>query len=99
MNDAMSFSELRKNLKAACDKVCSEHEPLLIKRRNGEDVVILSRADYESLDETARIELNPYQSAHLKASMAEVARGEMVTFKNTEALEREVNKFFQTRAE
>ena len=33
MQRAVSYSELRKKLKTACDQVCDRHEPLLISRR------------------------------------------------------------------
>ena len=30
MSDRMSYSELRRRLKAACDQVCDRHEPLVV---------------------------------------------------------------------
>jgi antitoxin YefM len=53
MPDRMSYSELRRSLKAACDRVCDRHEALLIERRRGGDVVLLAQEDYQSLEETA----------------------------------------------
>ena len=46
MPDRVSYSELRRSLKAACDQVCDRHEPLLIERRRGGDVVLLATEDY-----------------------------------------------------
>jgi antitoxin YefM len=53
MRDRLSYSELRRNLKAACDQVCDRHEPLVIERRRGGDVVLLAKEDFQSLEETA----------------------------------------------
>lgn len=53
MNYALSYSEIRKNLKTHFDSVCTEHLPLLVTRKRGENVVIISEEDYRSLEETA----------------------------------------------
>jgi antitoxin YefM len=65
MNESISYSDLRDNLKHAFDKVCTEHIPLLVNRRNGEDVVILSKYDYESLEETAYLLRSPKNARRL----------------------------------
>ena len=53
MRDRISYSRLRRSLKAACDQVCDRHEPLVIERRRGGDVVLLAKEDYAALEETA----------------------------------------------
>ena len=42
MSLEISYSEMRKSLKSYLDQVCSEHKPLLVKRRKGENVMLLS---------------------------------------------------------
>lgn len=59
MNYALSYSEIRKNLKAYLDQVCTEHSPLLVTRKRGENVVIISEEDYRSLEETAYLSRSP----------------------------------------
>ena len=54
-----TYSNFRQNLKAFLDKVLKMHEPLYIKRCKGEDIVILSKQDYESLQETFYLLKNP----------------------------------------
>ena len=49
--DTISYSELRQKLKARMDKVCVDHAPLLVTRQNGDPVVMMSLAEYESLEE------------------------------------------------
>jgi antitoxin YefM len=55
----ISYSEARKSLKTYLDKVCLEHTPYFIKRRNGENVVFLAEDDYRSLEETAYLSRSP----------------------------------------
>jgi antitoxin YefM len=65
MPDRVSYSELRRSLKAACDQVCDRHEPLLIERRRGGDVVLLAKDDYDSLEETAYLLSSPENARRL----------------------------------
>lgn len=59
MNYALSYSEIRKNLKVYLDQVCTEHLPLLVTRKRGENVVVISEEDYRSLEETAYLSRSP----------------------------------------
>ena len=59
MRREISYSEARKSLKSYLDKVCSEHTPLLITRRKGENVMLLAEDDYRSLEETAYLSRSP----------------------------------------
>ncbi len=65
MNDSISYSDLRSQLKAHCDRVCEERIPLLVKRRNGDDVVILSKDDYAAIAETAYLMQSPTNAQRL----------------------------------
>ena len=59
MNHSLSYSEMRQNLKNCLDKVCLEHTPLLITRKRGDNVVVMSEEDYRSLEETAYLTRSP----------------------------------------
>jgi antitoxin YefM len=65
MPRAVSYSQLRAELKSVLDEVCDNHEPVYVTRRRGGDVVILSREDYESLDETAHLLRSPANAKRL----------------------------------
>jgi len=52
MNNTISYSSLRANLKSTLDEVCNAHNPILVTRKNGDDIVIVSKSDFESLEET-----------------------------------------------
>lgn len=59
MRREISYSEMRKGLKSYMDQVCSEHEPLLVTRRSGDNVMLLCEDDYRSLEETAYLSRSP----------------------------------------
>lgn len=87
MNDSISYSELRDNLKTALDKVCNEHIPLLVNKRNGEDVVILSKEDYVSLEETAYLLRSPKNAKRLLEALY---RDNKISFNDIEALKTDI---------
>lgn len=60
-----TYSNFRQNLKTYLDKVFLNHDPLFITRANGEDVVVLSKSDYESLTETLHLLGNPTNAKRL----------------------------------
>jgi antitoxin YefM len=89
MERAVSYSELRKKLKTACDQVCDSHEPLLIKRRSGGDVVLLAKEDYEALEETAYLLSSPENARRLLEALRRRTEDRSV-FASIDALKHEV---------
>lgn len=69
-----SYTTFRQHLKTFLDKVIAEHSPLFVKRANGEDVVVLSKADYESMQETFYLLKSPRNAARLLESIQEFER-------------------------
>ena len=65
MARSTTYSALRSNLKKALDEVCDDHEPLRVERKNGDPVVVLSEADYNSLEETAYLLRSPENARRL----------------------------------
>lgn len=51
--DAMTYTTIRADLASAIDRVCNDHEALIITRNGGQSVVMLSLEDYKALVETA----------------------------------------------
>ena len=47
-----TYSNFRQNLKSFLDLVLSTKAPLFVSRSKGEDVVVISKSDYESMQET-----------------------------------------------
>lgn len=67
--DAASYTEVRKNLKHYFDKVYAEHDPVIVTRKNNENIVLLSLDDYNALKETHYLLSNEKNATKLKASL------------------------------
>jgi antitoxin YefM len=74
----VSYTELRQNLKKHLDSVCESRAPLVVTRQNGEPVVVLSLAEYESLEETLHLLLDPANSERLVQSITQAEKGKLV---------------------
>ena len=51
--DGITYSTARSNLAGVMNRVCEDHEPLIITRNGDQSVVMLSLEDYKALEETA----------------------------------------------
>jgi antitoxin YefM len=72
---AITASEARKNLFPLIEKVNDDREPIEITSKRG-DAVLLSRADYEALTETAWLLRAPANARRLLESLAQAQEGE-----------------------
>ncbi|MBI3463125.1 MAG: type II toxin-antitoxin system Phd/YefM family antitoxin [Planctomycetes bacterium] len=70
-----TFSKLRSHLKSYCDQAVANREPIRVRRRSGEDVVLLAADEYDSLAETMHLLSSPRNAARLLAALAEARRG------------------------
>ena len=48
--DAMTYSAARANLASVMNRVCEDHEPLIITRNGDQSVVMLSLEDFKALE-------------------------------------------------
>jgi antitoxin YefM len=74
--DAITYTAARANLANTMDRVCNDHEPLIITR-NGEQqaVVMLSLEDFKALEETAYLLRNPTNAKRLLAATEQLNAG------------------------
>ena len=72
---ARTYSEARHDLKNVMDEACNNHEPILITRRKGESVVLLSLEDYESIMESEYLRSTPANATRLLKSLEESRAG------------------------
>ncbi len=63
--DAMTYSAARANLARTMDRVCNDHEALIITRNGEQSVVMLSLEDYKALEETAYLLRTPANAKRL----------------------------------
>lgn len=73
--DAITYSSARANLASTMDRVCSNHEPLIITRSGEKAVVMLSLEDYKALEETAYLLRSPANARRLLSSIAQLNAG------------------------
>ena len=73
--NALPYSQARSNLAKTMDKVCDDHAPVIITRKNQRSVVMISLEDYESLEETAYLLRSPRNARRLLESIAELESG------------------------
>jgi antitoxin YefM len=74
--DAISYSAARANLAKTMDRVCDDHEPLIITRNGQQSVVMLSLDDYKALEETAYLLRSPANAKRLLSAIAQLAAGQ-----------------------
>ena len=76
--NAVNYSDLRKNLKSYMDRVYQDREPLIITRKNNENVVMISITEYNSLVETDYLLSSEANARHLIESVDSARRGESI---------------------
>ncbi len=70
--DAMTYSTLRSNLASTMDRVCDDHEVLIITRNGDQAVVMLSLEDYKALEEAAYLLCTPANAKRLLSAAAQL---------------------------
>lgn len=71
----ITYSEVRSKLAEIMEKVCDDHAPIIITRKNSRSVVMLSLDDYEAMEETAFLLRSPKNARRLIESIAELESG------------------------
>ena len=70
-----TYTNFRQRLKSYLDSVRNNHTPLIVTSANSEDVVVLSKSDYESMEETFYLLKSPANAARLLKSMEDYETG------------------------
>lgn len=73
--DAISYSAARANLASTMDRVCEDHEALIITRNGQQSVVMLSLEDFTALEETAYLLRSPANAKRLMGAMEQLNAG------------------------
>jgi antitoxin YefM len=84
-----TYTQARAKLATICDEVASTREPVIIRRRNAEDVAIVSADELESLMETAHLLRSPKNAERLLAAIARAQNQELPP-SSIEELRREI---------
>jgi antitoxin YefM len=72
--DSITYTTARANLAATMDRVCENHEPVIITR-NEQSVVMMSLEDYNAIEETAYLLRSPKNAMRLLQGIMELESG------------------------
>lgn len=77
--NAITYSAARAKLADTMDRVCSDHEPIIITRNGEQAVVMMSLDDFKALEETSYLLRSPKNARRLLESIAalEAGKGEV----------------------
>lgn len=79
--DAITYTTVRANLASTMDRVCDDHEAVIITRNGEQSVVMLSLEDYKALEETAYLLRTPANARRLLSASAQLNVGKGVARK------------------
>jgi antitoxin YefM len=66
---AFSYTYLRQHLKEVFDQISDHHESVVITRKNGSNMIILSQEDFQAMEETAYLMRSPQNLARLRSAL------------------------------
>lgn len=75
--DAMSYSTARKHLVETMERVCDDHDPIIITRKSARSVVMMSLEDFNAIQETAYLLRNSANAANLHESIKQFEEGKI----------------------
>lgn len=73
--DAITYSTARAKLAHTMDRVCEDHEPIIITRNGQQSVVMMSLDDFKALEETSYLLRSPKNAQRLLESIAALGSG------------------------
>ena len=89
MTTITTYTQARAALASLCDEVASTREPVIIRRRNAEDVALVSADELASLLETAHLLRSPKNAQRLLAAINR-AQSQTLPPSSVEELRREL---------
>lgn len=69
LSKSTTYTNARAKLKNLCEQVISTREPIIIHRRNAEDVALISADELESIIETAHLIRSPANARRLLTAL------------------------------
>ena len=73
--DAITYTTARANLARTMDRVCDDHEAIIITRNGEQSVMLLSLEDYMALEETAYLLRTPENAKRILAATTQLNAG------------------------
>ncbi len=73
--DAITYTTARAHLAETMDRVCDDHEAIIITRNGQQAVVMMSLDDFNALEETAYLLRGPKNARRLLEAIGEIEDG------------------------
>ena len=73
--NALNYTDVRSNFATVMEKVCDDHEPLIITRSKKRSVIMMSLEDYESIEETSYLLRSPKNAKRLRKAIEKIEEG------------------------
>ena len=79
----VNYSDFRTNLKSYMDKVYDDLETLIVKSKNNKDrdIVVMTKDEYDSIQETLYLLSSPANAERLRTAMRDFNAGENIISK------------------
>jgi antitoxin YefM len=73
--DVMTYSDARAGLKSLMDRVVQDKQEIVVTRKKGESVVVVSLETWNAVNETLHLLSTPKNTSRLRASIAQLDAG------------------------
>lgn len=73
--DVLTYSDTRANLKEVMDRVVEDRSPVIVTRKRGEAVVMVSLADWTAMEETLHLISSPANARRLADAIGQLEAG------------------------
>ena len=80
----LNYTQARRNLQSLMDTVIEDRIAVTITRTKGEPVIMMAKTEYDSLMETLDLIRSPRNAERLRAAIAEIDRGDVVSVEMVE---------------
>jgi antitoxin YefM len=74
--DVLTYSDTRANLKEVMDRVVADRAPVVVTRKRGEAVVMVSLADWNAMEATLHLMSSPTNAARLNEAIQQLEAGD-----------------------
>ena len=73
--DVLTYSDTRAHLKEVMDRVVEDRAPVVVTRKRGESVVMVSLADWNAMEETLHLMSSPANAERIAAAVRQLDSG------------------------
>lgn len=73
--DVITYTDARANLKDVMDRVIQDRSEVIVTRRKGESVVVVSLDEWNAIAETLHLLQSPQNATRLRRSIAQLDAG------------------------